>query len=119
MQKGREIRHTLQQFTPVVEQAVDGLRTGLAVGAMLFGLGMAGWMTPLSVLRRETPPARMAWRTALYRVGVDGGIFLGPVLGGLVANRHLGVVAAALAVLGIGLLHVDRARAVVPERATP
>ena len=92
---------------------------GLAVGAMLFGLGMAGWMTPLSVLRRETPPARMAWRTALYRVGVDGGIFLGPVLGGLVANRHLGVVAAALAVLGIGLLHVDRARAVVPERATP
>lgn len=44
----------------------------------LFGVGMAGWTLPLSVLRRETAPAEVGWRTALYRVGVDGGIFLGP-----------------------------------------
>jgi DHA1 family inner membrane transport protein len=90
---------------------------GLTVGAVLFGLGMAGWMIPLSVLRRETPPARMAWRTALYRVGVDGGIFLGPFIGGLVANRHLAVVAVALAFIGGGLLRADRGRPVVRKHA--
>ena len=89
---------------------------GLTVGAVLFGAGMAGWMIPLSVLRRETPPARMAWRTALYRVGVDGGLFLGPFIGGLVANRHLAVVAVALACIGSGLWRADRVRRVVRAR---
>jgi MFS family permease len=83
---------------------------GVVVGAVFFGLGMAGWMIPLSVLRRETPPALVAWRTALYRVGVDGGIFLGPFIGGLVANRHLAVVAVALALIGIGLVRADLVR---------
>ena len=92
---------------------------GLVVGAVFFGLGMAGWMIPLSVLRRETPPAVVAWRTALYRVGVDGGIFLGPFIGGLVANRHLAVVAIALALVGIGLLRAERGPATVPEPARP
>ena len=87
---------------------------GLVIGAVFFGLGMAGWMIPLSVLRRETPPALMAWRTALYRVGVDGGIFLGPFIGGLLANRHLAVAAIALAAIGVGLLRIDRTRATVP-----
>jgi hypothetical protein len=83
---------------------------GMVAGTVLFGLGMAGWMIPLSVLRRHTPPARVAWRTALYRVGVDGGIFVGPFLGGLFAGRHLAVVAVILAVIGIGLLRASDAR---------
>jgi MFS family permease len=83
---------------------------GVVVGAILFGLAMAGWMLPLSVLRRETPPSQVAWRTALYRVGVDAGIFLGPFLGGLVANRHLVVVALALGVISVWLLREDGVR---------
>jgi MFS family permease len=83
---------------------------GVVLGAVLFGLGMGGWMIPLSVLRRETPPSLVGWRTALYRVGVDGGIFLGPFIGGLVANRHLAVVAVVLAIIGVGLLRADRGR---------
>src|SRR3989449_1222603 len=58
----------------------------VVVGCALFGLSMAGWMLPLSVLRRETPREHVAWRTGLYRVCVDGGIFLRPVL-----SRALGM----------------------------
>jgi hypothetical protein len=69
---------------------------------------MAGWMLPLGVLRGETPPERIAWRTALYRVGVDGGIYLGPFLSGLIGRAHLRVLpaiaAAALAIIGLTLL---------------
>jgi MFS family permease len=84
---------------------------GVVVGVVLFGLGMAGWMIPLSVLRRETPPARVAWRTAVYRVGVDGGMFAGPFLGGLSGGRHLPVVALALAIIGAALLRAERVKA--------
>lgn len=84
---------------------------GMAAGAAFFGLAMAGWMIPLSVLRRETPPALVAWRTAVYRVGVDGGLFLGPFLGGLFGGRHLAVAAFALLVIGAWL-----ARAGAPRR---
>ena len=87
----------------------------VVAGGALFGLGMAGWMLPLGVLRRETPPALVAWRTALYRVGVDGGLFLGPVLGGLVANRHLAVVAVVLAMIGACLFLSGRRHAPVLE----
>jgi MFS family permease len=69
---------------------------GLTVGTALLGLGMAGWMLPLAILRRETPPALIPWRTALYRVGVDGGLFLGPFLSGLL-GPHAWMLAAALA----------------------
>jgi MFS family permease len=79
---------------------------GLATaGAAVFGLGMAGWMLPLAVLRRETPPERVAWRTALYRVGVDAGLFAGPFIAGLLGTRAgllpgtLAVVLATLAAL--------------------
>jgi hypothetical protein len=68
---------------------------------------MAGWMIPLSVLRRQTPPARVAWRTAVYRVGVDGGMFVGPLVSGFVGAGHLSglaaVFAAALTIVGIVL----------------
>ncbi len=72
----------------------------VAVGCALFGLAMAGWMLPLGVLRRETGPERIAWRTGLYRVCVDAGIFLGPVLAGLLGAR----VAPNLAVVWAGAL---------------
>lgn len=91
----------------------------MALGCGLFGIGMAGWMIPLSVLRRQTPSARVAWRTALYRVGVDGGMFLGPFLSGLVGAGRLGALAAvlglALAVVGASILLVLLTR--VPGRA--
>lgn len=81
-----------------------------ALGCAFFGVGMAGWMIPLSVLRRQTPPARVAWRTAVYRVGVDGGMFLGPFVCGLVGAGHLSGLAAAfavsLAIVGIVILSV-------------
>jgi len=38
---------------------------------------MAGWMLPLGVIRDHTDGARLGWRTGVYRVGVDGAIFLG------------------------------------------
>ena len=85
----------------------------MALGCVLFGVGMAGWMIPLSVLRRQTPAHLVGWRTALYRVGVDAGMFLGPFLSGLAGAEALGSVAvtlgAALAVVGILLLVLVRA----------
>ena len=84
----------------------------VAAGAALFGASMAGWMLPLGVLRRETAPERIAWRTGLYRVCVDGGIFAGPVLAGLLGARlapGLGAVwAGALALTGARLLRRRR-----------
>jgi len=84
----------------------------MAFGCVLFGLGMAGWMIPLSLLRRQTPRALVAWRTALYRVGVDAGMFLGPFLSGFAGVGHLGTVAvslgSALALIGAVLLLISR-----------
>jgi len=76
-------------------------------GCVVFGLGMAGWMLPLGLLRAATPASRVAWRAALYRVCVDGGMFVGPFASGLVAARAPwllpGVLALALAVLAVAL----------------
>jgi MFS family permease len=80
------------------------------LGSVLLGLSMAGWMIPLSVLRRETPPGQVAWRTALYRVFVDGGIFVGPFLGGLTGGRHVAVAALALLVISVCLARASTAR---------
>jgi len=86
----------------------------MAVGCVLFGLGMAGWMLPLGILRGETPPDRIAWRTALYRVFVDGGMFLGPFVAGLVGAAYAGLVALAwtlpLVVTSALLMRFGRAR---------
>jgi MFS family permease len=95
------IASVLITFTPLAT---------VIVGAGLLGLSMAGWMIPLSVLRRETPAARVAWRTALYRVGVDGGMFIGPFLGGLTESRHVAVVALALLVISATLARASVAR---------
>jgi predicted MFS family arabinose efflux permease len=79
----------------------------LITGTALLGFGMAGWMLPLTVLRRETPSAQIARRTALYRVGVDGGLFIGPLLAGLLgggAGLLAAVVVAALCVVSVLLV---------------
>jgi MFS family permease len=80
----------------------------LVAGCVLFGVGMAGWTLPLGLLRADTPAGLIGWRTALYRVGVDAGIFLGPFLGGLLAPaapRLLPALCAlSLALLGVLLL---------------
>jgi MFS family permease len=97
--------------------------TLLRLGCVVVGLGMAGWMLPLGVLRQETPPERIAWRTALYRVAVDGGIFFGPFLSGLIGRTHLGVLpavtASALLVIGLTLLTTagSATTAPAPERS--
>lgn len=78
----------------------------VALGSALMGLAMAGWMLPLSVLRAGTAPEHVAVRTALYRVGVDGGIFIGPFLSGLVGASRPGLVPGLLAglLLVIGVM---------------
>src|SRR5438477_121783 len=70
----------------------------VAAGCALYGLSMAGWMLPLGVLRHETPPEHVAWRTGLYRVCVDGGLFLGPFLAGLLGAGRARVLAGVWAV---------------------
>ena len=82
---------------------------GLAViGCVLFGIGLAGWNLPLSILRKHTPPQRLGWRTAQYRVAVDAGIFLGPFLSGVLGGGPLWMLSAGcatmLGVLGIAIL---------------
>jgi MFS family permease len=76
----------------------------LGLGCALLGLGMAGWMLPLGVIRDHTDPARLGWRTGVYRVGVDGAIFLGPLICGLLGEARaplfialVGVAAFAIA----------------------
>jgi MFS family permease len=87
-------------------------------GCMLFGLAMAGWMLPLGLLRAGTPASQVAWRTAVYRVFVDGGLFLGPFLSGVLAARYGQILPGALvvALLGLGAAMLVLRRG---ERATP
>jgi MFS family permease len=87
-------------------------------GCVLFGVGLAAWMLPVGLINRDSPPSRVAWRTALYRVGVDSGVFLGPVLSGILAERGLlwlvgSTCAGLLLLLGIGLLYEDRRNAML------
>jgi MFS family permease len=84
----------------------------VVAGCALFGVSMSGWMLPLTLLRRETEPERIAWRTGLYRVCVDGGIFLGPFLSG-VLGMHLAPVLPAVSTAALAvtaLLLLTRAR---------
>ena len=60
-----------------------GSRVWFGIGCACLGLGLAGWMLPLGVIRHHTPAAQLGWRTGLYRVGVDAAIFLGPLVTGL------------------------------------
>jgi MFS family permease len=90
----------------------------MTVGCALFGFGMAAWMLPLGILRSVTPPAQVAWRTALYRVCVDGGMFAGPFVSGLLGARHAGVLPGVLTVVlaTIGVALLARARLTARSR---
>jgi MFS family permease len=75
----------------------------LVAGCALLGVGMAGWMLPLGVIREHTELGTLAWRTGLYRVGVDATAFLGPLICGLLGEAHTAVFIALVglaAVLG-------------------
>ena len=72
-----------------------------AIGCACLGLGLAGWMLPLGVIREHTPVGRLGWRTGLYRVGVDSAIFLGPLLAGMLGPAGESVL---LAIIGGGAL---------------
>lgn len=86
----------------------------MALGCASLGLGMAGWMLPLGVLRSVTSPERIGWLTALYRVSVDAGMFLGPFVSGVLGLARAGflpvVLAAGLTVIALGLLRHPAAR---------
>ena len=114
----RVVAAIMLAFTVALTLIGFGTLPMMAVGCALFGLGMAGWMLPLGILRSVTPPAQVAWRVALYRVSVDGGMFLGPVLAGVLSARHTGVLPAALMIvmttLAVTLLAQPRATAPSP-----
>lgn len=84
----------------------------LVVGCVLFGAGMASWTLPLALLRAETAPEHIGWRTALYRIGVDGGMFLGPFLSGFLTARWPGLLpgAGAVALLALAVALLARSR---------
>jgi MFS family permease len=57
-------------------------------GCALLGLGMAGWMLPLGVIREHIESHTLAWRTGLYRVGIDASAFLGPLICGALGEAR-------------------------------
>lgn len=83
------------------------------LGAGLFGLGLAGWMLPVGVIREHTPVGALGWRTGLYRVGVDAGIFLGPLVSGLLgesgARYFVGLIGLVTLLAGAWLVWPRRA----------
>jgi MFS family permease len=68
------------------------------VGCALFGVGMAGWMLPLGVIREHVNLRTLAWRTGLYRVGIDATSFLGPLICGFLGDAFTG---AFIALVGL------------------
>lgn len=87
--------------------ALGTLGTGLGgfplfvAGCACFGMGLAGWMLPLGIIREHMGVTGLAWRTGLYRVGMDSAVFLGPVLSGLLGERLAGYF---VALVGAGAL---------------
>ena len=90
--------------------ALGTLGTGLGgfplfvAGCACFGMGLAGWMLPLGIIREHMGVTGLAWRTGLYRVGMDSAVFLGPVLSGLLGERLAGYF---VALVGAGALVVS------------
>jgi len=83
----------------------------VVAGCVGFGLGLAGWMLPLGVVREHTPPARLGWWTGFYRLCIDGAIFVGPVVSGALGERGAGVF-----VSGVGLLALTLAAGLALRR---
>ena len=74
----------------------------VVAGCVGFGLGLAGWMLPLGVVREHTPPARLGWWTGFYRLCIDGAIFLGPVVSGALGERGAGIFVTVVGSLALG-----------------
>lgn len=70
-------------------------------GCVFFGLGLAGWMFPLGVIREHTESGTFAWRTGLYRVGVDAAAFLGPLACGLLGEERTGIFVGMVGVAAV------------------
>jgi MFS family permease len=103
----RVLAGVLLAFAVAIALIGFGALPHVVVGCVAFGLGMAGWMLPVGLLRSATSASRVAWRVALYRVCVDGGMFLGPFVSGLIAARAPrlwpGLLAGALMLLAIAM----------------
>ena len=85
------------------------------LGCALLGIGLAGWMLPVSLLNQDGRSQAVSWRTALYRTGVDAGVFLGPVLSGLLTQHDAlwmltATTSVALVALGWMLFRLPRHR---------
>src|SRR5206468_1983830 len=82
----------------------------VVAGCVVFGLSMAGWMLPVGLLRAATPASQVSWRTARFRVFVDGGMFLGPFASGLLGAAHARVLPATLSavLLTVGVVLLAR-----------
>ncbi len=102
----------LLSFAAAVAMIGLGPLPVVVAGSVLFGLSMAGWMLPVGLLRAATPASQVAWRTALFRVFVDGGMFLGPFVSGLLGAAHARVLPATLAVtlVAVGAVLLARRR---------
>jgi MFS family permease len=87
-----------------VAAAAFGPLPVVVLGCVFFGVGLASWMLPVALLNRGGSARSVAWRTALYRVGVDAGVFLGPVASGWLADR--GALWAITAATSAGLVAV-------------
>lgn len=77
------------------------------VGCALLGIGLAGWMLPVSIINQDTTLRGASWRTALYRTGVDAGVFIGPVLSGLLIQLDtlwMLTATTAVALLALGAM---------------
>ncbi len=71
------------------------------VGCALFGIGLAAWMLPISILGRPASPRAAALRVSLHRTFVDAGVFFGPLAAGLLAEAGALWVAGMLSTLGL------------------
>jgi len=92
----------------VLAIAAGGLPIAVA-GAILLGVALASWMLPISLVNRGVSAEKVAWRTGVYRLCVDSGVFLGPLAAGLIVSLVgpwlVGLLCALLlAIVGASLL---------------
>lgn len=109
--RSRLLGIVLLLFAGGVAAVAYGSLAVVVIGCVLFGVGLAAWMLPVALINHDAPPSRVAWRTAVYRTGVDAGVFLGPVVSGLLLDRSLlavlgASIATVLVALGIAFLRM-------------